>query len=86
MSDVNVSEIMDAIEELVREERYTAYGLAKLANEILSAFEIKNIPPQMCYNYVRKGFITSVVENGQQLVLKVDAVNWLQKYISNKLA
>jgi hypothetical protein len=79
------TELQEAIEEFVREDSMTGYRLAQLTNEILDSFELKNIPPQMIYNYISKGLIEAVVANGQRVVLREAAVEFLTKYVSKKV-
>jgi hypothetical protein len=64
----------------------TSYKAAKLVNIELKKFEIKEIPPQMIYNYVGKGYIKSVDRNGQKLVTEVAIRNWVTHYINKKLS
>jgi len=71
--------------ELTAPSHMTAYKLAKYANEVLSAVGLKNIPTQMTYNYVSKGLIKSVVKDGQVLVERQVASDWLVKYMTKKL-
>lgn len=63
----------------------TAYQLSKVTNEVLEAVGLKTIPSQMCYNYVSKGLIPSVVVEDKKKVKKADAEAWVTKYITKKL-
>jgi 3-methyladenine DNA glycosylase Tag len=63
----------------------TAYQVAKAANKALEARQLKAIPPQMVYTYVRKGYIKSAVVNGQNMVSLQDAEAWITKYVASKL-
>jgi hypothetical protein len=85
METTTKTELQEAIEEFVREDSMTGYRLAQLTNEILDSFELKNIPPQMIYNYISKGLIESVVATGQRVVLREAAVEFLTKYVSKKV-
>ena len=90
MTSTNTSTVLDSISTFFQEadlpETMTAYKLSKVVNEVLSAVEIKNIPPQMCYNYVSKGLIPSVVVEDQKLVTKADAEAWVTKYVTKKFS
>jgi len=66
-------------------ELMTAYQLSNVVNDILEAVGLKTIPSQMCYNYVSKGMIPSVVVNEKKKVTKADAEAWVTKYITKKL-
>lgn len=64
----------------------TPYAAAKIVNGILADLneaegtDLKAIPPQMVYNYVRKGYIPSY--DGK--VSSNDLMVWLAKYLSRK--
>jgi hypothetical protein len=67
------------------------YKAAKLVNEILDAHDLASIPPQMVYNYVRKGYILSTQDaKGKILVDEMDFENekgfgsWMKKYLEGK--
>lgn len=56
------------------------YAAAKLVNEILSEHDLKNIPPQMMYNYVAKGYIPSTDKK-----IKVEDLHeWMVSYLTKK--
>jgi hypothetical protein len=64
------------------EAKYTGYGLAKVVNDVLTLAELKTIPPQMVYNYGRKGLI-----NGQKdakAFTKAEAIAWADKYLGKR--
>lgn len=56
------------------------YAAAKLVNEILSGYGLKNIPPQMMYNYVAKGYIPST----DKKINVEDLHEWTIKYLTKK--
>lgn len=59
----------------------TPYQVAKTVNEMLTSRQLKTIPPQMVYNYVKKGLIRS--ENGH---IRVEvAEDWAERYVAKKL-
>lgn len=60
----------------------TGYQVAKLANKELAANNLKTIPPQMVYNYIKKGYIKA--ELG--VVSEAEANRWIEKYVATKLA
>lgn len=62
----------------------TGYKASKMVNEVLDANNIKNIPPQMVYNYISKGYIKSEVVNNQRVVHINDVAEWCDKYITKK--
>ena len=68
----------------------SAYAAAKYINEVLTNNSLKNVPPQMIYNYTsarirvnQKPFIR-VNEDGK--LEKKDVDEWLSKYIAKKLS
>ena len=61
-------------------ETVSPYGAAKLVNTILVEVGLKEIPPQMMYNYVKKGYIPSVDKK-----IKVEDLHeWTTKYLAKK--
>jgi len=65
-------------------ELVTPYAAAKIVNEILTEVGIKNIPPQMVYNYVGKGYIASTEIAGKKKVSIEDLQVWIEKYLAKK--
>lgn len=63
----------------------TAYKAAKQVNEVLTTNNLKNIPPQMMYNYVSKGLITTEDVNGQKLIRQSVLNEWAEKYVAKKI-
>jgi hypothetical protein len=63
----------------------TAYAVAKAANKALVERGLKEIPPQMVYTYVRKGYIPSTIVDNQSVVSIQDAQDWISKYVAQKL-
>lgn len=56
------------------------YQAAKLVNAILVEVGLKEIPPQMMYNYTKKGYIPSVDKK-----IKVEDLHeWTTKYLAKK--
>jgi hypothetical protein len=62
-------------------ELLTPYRVAKIINEMLSHRGIKEIPTQMIYNYVRKGYIVSVLPNR---ISFEEAERFANEYIAKK--
>ena len=60
----------------------TGYQLAKLVNDELARHELKAIPPQMVYNYVRKGYI--VAEHGD--IDADEAARFVAEYVAKRVA
>jgi hypothetical protein len=60
----------------------TGYAVAKRVNEILTSAGLKAIPPQMVYNYIKKGYIPST--NGEVSVEA--AAEWAEQYIAKRLS
>lgn len=58
----------------------TGYQTAKVVNEMLTMRGLKVIPPQMVYNYIKKGYIPSV--NGQ--VTLTAASEWADAYVAKR--
>lgn len=64
---------------------YTCYKAAKyVVNPVLKEKGYKEIPPQMLYNYTKKGFIPTVTVQGQNLIEEGALHEWLNKYITKK--
>lgn len=62
------------------------YKLTKLINEMLTARGLKNIPPQMIYNYCSKKYIASTFENGKIVISLEEAERFAEKYVAKRLA
>lgn len=64
---------------------WTGYKAAKyVVNPALVEAGIKEVPPQMMYNYIKKGFFDTVEVNGQNLIKEESLLEWLNKYITKK--
>jgi hypothetical protein len=67
----------------------TGYETAKIVNEMLNdrnerlGTEMKAIPPQMIYNYVRNGYIE---KNGNDLIDVTEAVRFAEAYVEKRTA
>ena len=48
---------LTVLEEIVTEQTYSAYGVAKVVNQLLVAAGRDEIRPQMMYNYARNGLL-----------------------------
>lgn len=48
---------MSSIAAYVTETEYTAYGVSKVLNAILRDAGLKEVRPQMMYNYLRNGLL-----------------------------
>jgi hypothetical protein len=65
----------------------TAYQVARLVNIELAKVGEYPIPSQMCYTYVRKGFIPSHVSaTGQRVVRLRDARAFAARFVANRQA
>lgn len=63
----------------------TPYKASKIVNATLTKEGIKKeIPPQMIYNYVGKGYIKSELVDGKKRVTEEGLNEWLLGYV-NKL-
>lgn len=64
---------------------FSPYQCAGVINKELAArgFDIQ-LPPQMFYTYVNKGYIKSFERNGRKLVLDVDLAKWFEVYLQKK--
>lgn len=62
----------------------TPYAAAKILNEILSSKGVSEIPPQMVYNYCKKGYIKSTLVNGKINVDESSFAEWSVKYLAKK--
>lgn len=65
----------------------TPYACAKVVNAELKeqGYDI-TLPPQMFYNYIRQGLLTTVEVDGKKLVSEVVLAAWLVKYLDRKAA
>lgn len=61
-------------------ETVSPYAAAKLVNAVLVEVGLKEIPPQMMYNYVKKGYIPSV----DKKINVSDLHEWTTKYLAKK--
>lgn len=64
----------------------TGYKMSVLVNDELKERGLKEIPPQMIYNYISKGYIKSELVDGKRVVTDEAAAEWCSKYIDKKLA
>jgi hypothetical protein len=80
---MQLQEIQEIVEELKGSEEtvFTPYRASKVVNR---AFGI-NLPPQMFYNYVKKGYITSTISEDRILIKKNDLVQFASKYALRNL-
>jgi hypothetical protein len=62
------------------ENTVSPYAAAKLVNTVLVEVGLKEIPPQMMYNYVKKGYIPSV----DKKINVSDLHEWVTKYLAKK--
>ena len=60
----------------------TGYALAKLVNSALAEEGLKPIPPQMVYNYIRKGYIEASFGD----VPDDAAASFIETYVANRIA
>ena len=74
----------------VTENLVSPYRATKILNEILRSADVKEIPPQMMYQYAKKGYITSQIVNGK-IYFDVTATEsekdfgkWMMTYLSKK--
>ena len=73
---MNVSELQEVLESLPQDQQ-TPYGMSKLVNEKLGT----DLPPQMFYNYVRKGFITATFsEKDGWRIEPTEVRRWIERY------
>ncbi len=78
---------LETIKEIVTEleasetNTFTPYGACKVINR---AFSI-NLPPQMFYNYVKKGYITATIVDDRILIKKNELVRFASKYALRNL-
>ena len=72
------------IESNFVEETYSPYGLNKVVNAILATIAFENeekakvLPPQMFYNYTKKGFIKS---DENKKIAREECIRWTTKYL-----
>jgi hypothetical protein len=63
----------------------SGYEVAKRVNEILASAGLKEIPAQMVYHYIKKGYIASTDVNGAKRVSVEDAAAWCEAYVTKRL-
>jgi hypothetical protein len=64
----------------------SGYEVAKKVNELLRGSGLKEIPAQMVYHYIKKGYIESVDVNGARKVPVDKAAEWVQAYYAKRVA
>ncbi len=71
----------------VTDRLLTPYACADLVNEQLAelGYDI-TLPPQMFYNYIRQGMLTTVEVDGKKRVSESTLATWLVKYLERKSA
>lgn len=71
----------------VTDRLLTPYACAKVVNAELTVqgYDI-TLPPQMFYNYIRQGLLTTVEVDGKKLVSEITLAAWLHKYLERKAA
>jgi hypothetical protein len=61
----------------------TPYGLCQIVNRLLKEAGIEQtLPPQMFYNYSKKGYLKTV--DGR--ISPEEALRWTEKYLTKKLS
>lgn len=75
-----IKEIVDELSELEANE-FTPYGASKVINR---AFDI-DLPPQMFYNYVKKGYITATNIEDRWVISRDELVRFASKYALRNL-
>jgi hemolysin activation/secretion protein len=63
----------------------TGYKMTKFVNEQLLTNGLKEIPAQMIYQYIAKGYIASYASNGQKLVDQDVMIEWTAKYVQKRI-
>lgn len=64
--------------------KLTGYKVAKAANEALKEAGFEEIPPQMVYNYMRKGYIATVEQDGKKFVEEKVANAWIAGLVEKR--
>ena len=84
MSENKIFELNEeSLSTLFESEFVSPYGLCKFVNGVMTLMGInQELPPQMFYTYVKKGFIAA---NSEKKVSKKDAIEWTLKYLSKKV-
>jgi hypothetical protein len=62
----------------------TGYQLSQVLNVKLEEVGIKEIPSQMIYNYIRKGYITTVTVEGKKRVTLTESKRFIATYLESK--
>jgi len=75
---------MSSIVEIVTEDQYTGYGIATLLNRILKETgSVKEVRPQMMYNYLRNGMVVKgqkIFGESLRQVTKAEVIEFLERY------
>jgi hypothetical protein len=66
------------------ENTLTGYGVSKVANKLLKAKHLKEIPSQQVYTYIKNGLIKTVTVEGQTRVTETEAHSWAAKFVANR--
>lgn len=64
----------------------TPYGVSLILNEELTKHQLKNVPPQMLYNYVRNGILPSTTKNGKIDVPDEVALTFVSWFVGKRLS
>lgn len=83
-TNVNPINLSDFFGEGELPDLMTGYKLAQVVNDALKHHDLKEVPAQMMYNYIKKGYIESVEVEDQKLVTAETAIEWLEGYITKK--
>ena len=82
-SIMNLNTLSSIVEELetTLENEISPYRMSKIVNDMLST----NLPPQMFYNYIKSGYITSERKSNKIVVKKSEVIRWIKKYALNNI-
>jgi hypothetical protein len=93
----NAPTLDETIEAAFDKDQYTPYQMAGVVNSLLSSLaDGKEIPPQMVYQYVTKGYIkgertTVTMKKGKTetrqgwTVSRASALEWTKKYVAKNV-
>jgi len=90
--EIDETEAIDEIEKVAEANDYvTVYGCAAVVNSWLETHKIvdettetgfKQVPPQMFYNYTKKGYIEVTYVDAQPYVNVEDLKKWYVRYVT----
>lgn len=75
---MDLNTIKTKVEELEGSEEtdISPYKACQIVNQLLGT----KLPPQMFYNYVKKGYISTTIVNDHRVISRTELIRWFTKY------